>query len=207
MDPDNAMELIKGRRSVRSYTSEPVSRDDIEHMVTAASWAPSGSNSQNWRFIAVTSPEIIRSMAQSVHETVEGLKGKIPSPRAVKEFTAYSSYYAFFGKAPLVFAIVGKPYESLAGRIFERYDLMKNYSSGAELQGPSAAIQNLLLMAHALGYGSCWMTGPMVARDPLEKILDIQLPDRLVALVPVGRPAALPQAPPRKPLEELLTYR
>ncbi len=207
MNADTAMGFLKGRRSIRSYTAEPVPREDIERMVEAASWAPSGSNTQNWRFVAVTTRETICAMAEEVRGTVDSLAAKIPSPRAVNELTAYSRYYAFFDKAPLVFGIVGKPYGSIAARIYERYDLIKGYSSGAELQGPSAAIQNLLLMAHALGYGSCWMTGPMIAREALERILDVNAPDRLVAIVPVGKPAATPKAPARNPVSEILAYK
>lgn len=58
------------------------------------------------------------------------------------------------------------------------------------LQSVSAAIQNLLLVAHSLGYGTCWMTGPLVAYRELEEILGVDAPWELVALVPLGVPAA-----------------
>lgn len=50
------MELLEGiytRRSVREYTDEPVSREDLMEILKAGSWAPSGLNNQPWRFVVV----------------------------------------------------------------------------------------------------------------------------------------------------------
>lgn len=60
------------------------------------------------------------------------------------------------------------------------------------------AIQNIQLAAHALGLGSCCMTGPLIAATELKTILDIRPPFELAALIPVGRfDQAVPQ-PARK---------
>lgn len=50
------MDLLEGiysRRSVREFTDEPVSREDIMEILKAGSWAPSGLNNQPWRFVVV----------------------------------------------------------------------------------------------------------------------------------------------------------
>jgi nitroreductase len=44
-------ELVKTRRSVRSYTDEPVSEDDLMQICEAGRWAPSALNMQPWEFI------------------------------------------------------------------------------------------------------------------------------------------------------------
>jgi len=49
-----ALEAIRKRRSVRSYTGDPVPREDLEKIVDAARLAPSGYNRQPWEFIVVT---------------------------------------------------------------------------------------------------------------------------------------------------------
>jgi nitroreductase len=72
------------------------------------------------------------------------------------------------------------------------------------LQSVSAAIQNMLLMVHALGYGSCWMTGPLVAQEAFEKLLGFGKEKSIVALLPIGVPAESPPARSRKPLEEMM---
>jgi nitroreductase len=53
---------IKERRSVRKFTDEPVSREQIIRLLEAAVWAPSGGNRQTWRFVAVDQPETVRKV-------------------------------------------------------------------------------------------------------------------------------------------------
>ena len=54
-----ALEAIRRRRSVRSYTGDPVPREDLEKIVDAARLAPSGHNRQPWEFIVVTDRGVI----------------------------------------------------------------------------------------------------------------------------------------------------
>jgi len=54
-----ALEAIRKRRSVRSYTGDPVPREDLEKIVDAARLAPSGHNRQPWEFIVVTDRSVI----------------------------------------------------------------------------------------------------------------------------------------------------
>ena len=72
------------------------------------------------------------------------------------------------------------------------------------LQSVSAAIQNMLLAVHALGYGSCWMTGPLVAQESFEKLLGYDKDRFIAALLPIGVPDENPPARSRKPLEEVV---
>jgi nitroreductase len=51
------LEVIKGRRTVREFTAEPVSDEDLERILEAGRWAPSGKNTQPWGFILVKSKE------------------------------------------------------------------------------------------------------------------------------------------------------
>ncbi len=53
----DVIEVIRNRRSVRSYSEKPVEREKIERLLEAARLAPSASNRQEWRFIVVTDPE------------------------------------------------------------------------------------------------------------------------------------------------------
>ena len=56
-------EAIQGRRSIRSYKPDPVPEDLIKKLILEAGiWAPTGSNAQTWRFVAVTDPKLIRKM-------------------------------------------------------------------------------------------------------------------------------------------------
>ena len=74
------------------------------------------------------------------------------------------------------------------------------YQIGA-IESVSAAIQNLLLCAHAEGLGTCWMTGPLWVEDDIKKHLSIGDDKKLVALIAIGYADQTPPIPPRKPRE------
>ncbi len=59
------IEVIKRRRSVRSYTDKPVEREKIERLLEAAHLAPSASNRQEWRFVVVTEPQRRAALAKA----------------------------------------------------------------------------------------------------------------------------------------------
>jgi nitroreductase len=68
----NVFEAIKGRRSIRQFTEEPISKDALDKLLDAARWAPTASNQQRWRFVVVTSPsgkELIRQFAPGIFAT------------------------------------------------------------------------------------------------------------------------------------------
>ena len=58
-------EAIKLRKSVRSYLPRPVEKEKILELFKAARLAPSASNRQEWRFVAVTRDETRRMLAQA----------------------------------------------------------------------------------------------------------------------------------------------
>lgn len=53
----NTIEAIHARRSIRSFTSDPLSDEDLLILIQAAAAAPSGSNAQAWVFIAIRNPK------------------------------------------------------------------------------------------------------------------------------------------------------
>lgn len=59
----DALEAIRRRRSVRSYTGDPIPRDDLEKIVDAGRLAASGYNRQPWDFIVVTERGKINKLA------------------------------------------------------------------------------------------------------------------------------------------------
>jgi len=56
----DTFEAIQKRRSVRSYTGDPIPREDIEKILDAARMAPSGYNQQPWQFIVITDQPVIQ---------------------------------------------------------------------------------------------------------------------------------------------------
>ncbi len=61
------LDAIYQRRSIREFTDEPVSADDLQEIVKAGIWAPSGLNNQPWRFVIVTDDEVRRKVSETTH--------------------------------------------------------------------------------------------------------------------------------------------
>ena len=197
------LDIIKQRRSVRKFNPDPVKKEDILAIVEAAAMAPSATNAQNWQFIAVETETKRKELADAIRNQINEYSSLIKSERAFNEFNAYSRYFTFFDTAPLVLCVIKTPYASFSKRIMKRYGLSTEALDAADAQGPSAAIQNILLAAHAMGYGACWMTGPLVAKEKLEKVLNLAPDNHLMAIIPIGKTDAMPEAPKRKPMDEV----
>ena len=74
------------------------------------------------------------------------------------------------------------------------------------LEDGSAAIQNILLAATALGYGSCWLEGwTLRFEDQFKQLLNVPVEKRLLTLIPLGVPEEWPTRE-KKPLSEILYW-
>jgi nitroreductase len=144
------IEAIFSRRSIRKYTNEPVSEDDIKTMLEAAMAAPSANNSQPWHFVVVTERATLDALAEAHPH------GKM------------------LAQATLCIAVCGDPALS---------DFWE--------QDCSAAIENLLLAAAALGLGAVWLSAhPREKRVAFTRRI-LSIPKNIVPvnLVSIGHPA------------------
>jgi len=71
-------------------------------------------------------------------------------------------------------------------------------------QGIGAAIENILLAAHALGLGACWMGRTRDAA--IEAALGAKEDEELMALIPIGHPAQQPDRVSRHPLASITRF-
>jgi nitroreductase len=144
-------------------------------------------------------------MAQAVAKKIDEILSWPEAKGQEARIEAYRPLYTFFDQAPVVIAVFGCDVSSLIGGIFTQRGLKRRVSSAQ--QSVAAAIENLLLAAQALGYGACWMTGPLIAAEELESLINLGNPWYLVALVPIGKPTEKPSPRRRKPLSEVVSYR
>jgi nitroreductase len=201
MDVFSAM---KGRQTIRKFRKEAVPREHLLRMAEAASWAPTAGNSQNFRFVVVQEKETMARLKGIVDEIVARVTGKeAPAGKP--------NNHNLFAFAPAAVCVVSSPYESATDKALREKDperhKIRRFQVNPGLQGVSAGIAQFLLAAHALGYGTCWMTGPLIAKPELESALSVRFPEELVAIVAVGKPDAAPEKPPRKPPEEITAFR
>jgi len=207
------LEAIQARRSIRKFTEEPVSDQDMAIILQAATLAPSPGNKQQWHFIVVRNRDVLRRMTTAVEAEILALvsfgqdKGMLAEAREVKSRLPFN---LFFETAPVTIAVCERmdPPDG-RDRLWRAMGLtdaqIERLRPSRALQAIGASIQNLILAAASLGYGTCWMTGPLIAVRQLEEILGIGPPFRLVSLIPIGRPAESPLARPRKGLEDVTT--
>ena len=200
----DVFEAMKGRQSIRKFRKDAIPREHILRMVEAASWAPTAGNAQNFRFIVVQEKETLARMRGIVDEIVARVTGK----EGGKEKATTHNLFAF---APAAVCVVGLPYESLTDRALREKDpdrhRIRRFQVNPGLQGVSAGIAQFLLAAYALGYGTCWMTGSLIAKPELESALSVRPPEELLAIVALGKPDDTHPKPPRRPAEEITTFR
>jgi nitroreductase len=178
-------EVVLGQRACRSFTDDDVPDEDVVRMLEAAVHAPSAENAQPWVFVVVRDLAQRAAIADLTRRLWQGgarahsearLDGRLLDE--VDRATA-----AGFGGAPVLVVVAGDTRAGAPRRALPSSVL--------------PAVQNLLLAANALGYGSALTTLATFATDELGSLLE--LPDGVEALVvvPVGRPAR-PLGPPRR---------
>lgn len=202
-------DAVAGRRSIRRFKKQGVPDSDIRKIIEAGIQAPSANNSQPWRFVVVKSRDILVRMADAVRSMVDRMIPHAESERDAQRLAAYkSNYYVFFEHAPVVIVVLAEEYDSSTDRLLKKMGYSDNEIKKLRpmpgLQSVSAAVENILLAAHALGYGACWMTGPLVAQQEFSAILNYDNDMYAAALIPIGVPDENPAARIRKPIEEVM---
>jgi nitroreductase len=166
---------------------------------------------QPWRLIAIQDPHLIRNMQEAVVKRFEELAMKPGLALQEHKRTVARAQALVFAKAPLCVAVLALPFVSPMEELLELGGMTSEEREQLcvrpELQSAGAAVQLLTTAAHSMGYAACWTCAPIVAAERLEALLEVEPPARLVALVAVGRPAELPTAPKRLPIEQVLSYR
>ncbi len=196
---ESLVALMRERRSVRRFADAPLPEGTVDRLIEAARWAPSASNRQAFRFLTIESPEVRAHMAQVVRQSLRETVERVPEGQRTTLLN-YAENFVLFESAPLVIVA----YHRAGNPLAERLGLPAERDVGA-LSSVSAAIMNLLLAAHALGLGACWMTGPLFAASALESYLKIPAGWNLSAVVPVGRPAETPAVPNRRAVSQLVS--
>lgn len=171
----DVMEAIGNRRSVRKFTDQEVTREQLQTVLEAGRWAPSWANTQCWEVITVTQPELKTSLQETL------FKGN-PAANAITQ-------------APVVLAVCGRLQTAgyYKGQVTTKFGDWFLFDLGL-------FIQNICLAAHDQGLGS--VVVGLLDHDQAAKALQVPEGVELAALVPLGHPAHEPQVPDRRSVEE-----
>jgi len=179
------IEAIRSRRSIRSYETRPVPREMLRTIIEAANHAPSGMNTQPWRFVVVEDLGLRKKLRDTA----------IPNTRKFLETSVKTSN-------PQRYEMIMKRYEELEDPIYYGAPAIV-FVIGSGRHAAEAcplACGNMMLAAQSLGLGTCWVKfGSMVTDNPeIVKALGLKSDETIYGPVLVGYPKEIPEPPAKK---------
>ncbi len=175
------LDLARSRRSIRRYLEKPVPRALVEKILDAARWAPSAHNRQPWRFAIIESSETKHALASAMGNKLRAdLERDGVTKELIEKDTARS--YQRITNAPVVIVVC------VTMRDMDVYSDTRRKKAEYLMatQSVAMATQNLLLAAHALGLGACWMCAPLFVPETVREVLKLENDWEPQALITLG---------------------
>ena len=186
------------RRSVRSFSDATVPIEVIEHIINAASTAPSGAHKQPWSFCVVQNPDLKKEIRIAAEKEEEKSYNERMSSSWLNDLRPMGTdaNKEFLEAAPYLIVVFKKPYE-----IDEGGNKHQNY-----YVNESVGLACGLLIAAIHNAGLVTLTHTPSPMKFLEKILDRPSNERAFLLLPVGFNAKETYVPDikRKSLNEVM---
>ena len=186
----NALELIRTRRSTRNFLDKPLEAAQLEQILEAGRYAPSGGNNQYTHFLVLQDRAVLEKLAALVKQEFAKME---PTPGMYKSMVnsilaSKKEVYCFYYHAPALIITAN------------RFDYTNNIADCA------CALENMMLMANALDLGSCWINQLKWLNEnetvmPYLRSLGLEEGERPYGAVAVGWPNTPDGLPNRTPLE------
>ena len=185
----NMFEIIKTRRSTRSFKEKEVEQEKLEQIIEVARYAPSGGNNQSSHFIVIKNGQFLEELAKMVQMEFSKMEVKDDMYKSLKSSILQSKKgnYVFHYNAPVLVVVCNK----------------KGY--GNAMADSACAIENMLIMANALDLGSCyinqltWLSKHEVIRNKL----NLCEAEMVCGAVAIGYSNTENGLPNRQPLERM----
>lgn len=186
---DSLLALCQSRKSCRSFTTEQITDEAIEQIVTLAETSPYASGRRNWSILVVKEKEVIEALAQAIAEETEYLVRQMDEDIGMA-FRKYAENFLLFRQVPVLLIPV-----------FRISPIMKtllrdNLTPSIEAWEYDNAVKSIscvailvLLAAESLELGACYMTGPLLAGSKSAEILRLPPGKQIGAIIPIGKPA------------------
>ena len=194
---DDLWTVMNTATAVRRYRDEPVADDVLERCLLAASWAPTGGNQQQWRFVVLRSREARDVVTSAAHRTWDVMRDfyRLPAvddgaddPKS-RVLRAMAEHMAVGGDAPQLVLFCVQPQRGTTelhqgGSIFP-------------------AVQNFLLAARAQGLGAAVTLWQDSCDRELRDLVGIPDDWKVATLLTVGWPKGGHRVVRRKPLADV----
>jgi nitroreductase len=185
------IENIKTRRSVREFADRDVSDEEIKTIIDAGIHAPSAFNSQPWFFVVIKNREMMtrisdhckpRLLAQLQEATGESIE-------EMKKYLSMEEFDIFYD-APVLVIVLGN-----------NADIATDYDC-------SLCAENMMLAAHSMGIGSCWIGSACFVQESAELLEELGItPDfRVVAPIVFGYEVTVTEEPPKREAQVVWVY-
>jgi len=193
MEYEAFLDLVRRRRSIRSFKADPVPGEYVEQIIEAARFAPSGANSQPWEFVVVKDKEIKEKVVGLItDQAVYSRKAELARDEDLR-FPGMQGpvYEPGFKNAPVFILLCGDP------RTKEAYPLLTTLTRGDShfVSGLASAFLYMTLAATALGLGSQWVsaTGSPFVKPLLKQLLAIPHKLDIYDMLALGYAASQPK--------------
>jgi nitroreductase len=195
---NDTLKTIRNRHSIRTFTGEEVSDDQIKILLQAANEAPSAHNQQSWKFIVIKGGK-----KQELAHLITSRASDFPKPSSALLRMAARSIMS----APLVIAVAntGDLIEHGTQLFKVEKEMAKDFFRTMEIQSSAAAVQNLLLAATSLGLATVWLGILFLIKDEALQFLG-EPKGEFMAVVPVGYAAKPSSGPQKQPFEMKVRY-
>lgn len=165
-------EAIRNRRSIGKVKPDPIKREILEQLLEAATWAPNHHHTEPWIFFVLTG-EGRRPLGRTLAEIA---KEKMDDPTTEENRLKLQIAEQKSFRSPAIVAVAVTPSDEPRIEPIE------------ETAAVSAAVQNLLLAAHALGLGAIWRTGRPTYHPKMKELFGLKEKDDVLGFVYLGYP-------------------
>jgi nitroreductase len=183
----HAQQVIETRRSIRSYTEQPVPVELVEALLDTAIYAPNHKLREPWRFVLAIEDgqtryvdalmELLTARGQFETKTSEQRQ---QAEQKLREVPVYLT---------ILCQVQGTPDQQLEDTL-----------------ATAAMIQNLQLVATERGLGCCWKSGKHWFTPEYASLVDASENERVLGVIQIGWPAIVPPVKPRTSAKDKLTH-
>lgn len=184
------LDFIKSRRSTRKFKSELIKDEELNQILEAGRYAPSGGNSQTTHFIVIKNKEVLTNLAEIAQAEFAKMEVTESTYKSLVNSITNSKKgnYIFHYNCPILIVTANK----------------KEY--GNNIADCACALENMMLMANALDIGSVWINQLKWLNEndaviAAMKELGMEDDERVYGALAVGYADTEDGMPLRKPLE------
>ena len=191
MNSKGLLEVIQKRRSVRVYKTGKVTEAQLELILEAARWAPSGANTQPWEFVVTRDREKMKKVRQIYDR--EWKQRKLEDPVNYKGLKK-----DYVGDVSVLALACGDP------RVMKVYLTTRQPGDREKLFQASIAnaVEHSMLMAACIGLGTVWVSVREEVEPQLRELFRVPQPLRLLWIMPIGHAQSWPKAKPRRKITD-----